>query len=89
MPPRTQSLRVLTENGRGRGTHGVLNWPYPTVLDSPAPGRSNASSEETMRADFLASQSSQASHIKHRPDPTPTGKVHTWGYNPVGFYFFA
>ena len=69
MPPGTQSVSVLqnvTNLGRGRGTRGVLDWPYPTILDRAPPGRQ--SSEETMRADFLMSQNS------HLSDPSPQGK---------------
>ena len=69
-PPSAQTLRVLHENSRGRGTHGVLNWPYPTVLDPPTPGglSSRAETEAAMRSDYLASHSAQ------RMNPTPTGK---------------
>ena len=72
-PPTAQSLRVLTENrGRGRGTNGVLDWPYPTMLDLPTPGRSSRSDEDTMRADYMASHASQAS--TQPMNPTPTGE---------------
>ena len=75
-PPSAQILRTLHENSRGRGTRGVLDWPYPTSLDLPTPGRTSSmsSSEATMRADYLAS------HSSHRvePTPTPTGKGSTF-----------
>ena len=69
-PPSAHVLRVLHENNRGRGTNGVLGWPYPTVLDLPTPGglSSRAETEATMRSDYLSSHSAQ------RIDPTPTGK---------------
>ena len=70
-PPSTQTLRVLHENSRGRGTRGVLDWPYPTSLDLPTPGTmssSRSSTEATMRADYMAS------HSSHRFEPSPTGK---------------
>ena len=63
-----QSLSVLSENrGRGRGTRGVLDWPYPTVLDLPTPGQSSRSDEEMMRSDYMASHG-------YRINPTPTGE---------------
>ena len=70
MPPGTQSVSVLqnlTNMSRGRGTRGVLDWPYPTILDRTPPGR-QSSSEDTMRADFLMSQEA------HLSDPVPQGK---------------
>ena len=70
MPPSTQALRVLSENGRGRGTRGVLDWPYPTVLDRTSPGQQH-SSEDVMRSDYLASHSGH----RQRLNPSPTGKV--------------
>ena len=71
MPPSTQALRVLSENGRGRGTRGVLDWPYPTVLDRTSPGQQH-SSEDVMRSDYLASHSGH----RQRLNPSPTGKVY-------------
>ena len=63
VPPAPQSIQQLLYGSRGRG-RGVLDLP-------PAnPGNRRTDSEETMLADYMASQ--------HDPlRPSPTGKEHS------------